>query len=328
MIEENDTGIEPTALETQTDITNAFEQLLTPPTEDTENEADDEALQGEEDEAIEAEFDEPGEDEDAEDGDIEETLELTTVTIGDETLEVTPQVAEKLEQLEKSGLRQSDYTKKTQALAEQRKGYEAELAKVQQERSQLEVLLPQLVAELQAEITPEVMQQLEALRDVDPTAYLVEKDRIALVQGRIQAAKDEQKRLSEIRADEQAKAHKERLQAEGQMLMEALPEWKKPEVRNKESAEIREYGISMGFSADEMNLISDHRAIQVFRDAMQANRAKSNQPKARTRVKTAKAGTSNVPKKSALTVAQKRLKETGSVRDASAVFEQLLSKKG
>ena len=109
-------------------------------------------------------------------------------------------------------------------------------------------------------------------------------------------------------------------------LMRAVPEWNDEGIAKAEQKRIREYAIKMGYSEDELNQLYDSRAVLVFRDAMKASRAETNQPRQKVK-KVAKAGTKRV-RRSQRKVAMERLQKTGSTQDATAVFENLLSGKG
>ncbi len=51
------------------------------------------------------------------------------------------------------------------------------------------------------------------------------------------------------------------------LLLESLPQWKDTAIAQKESLAIADYAQSMGYSANEVDQILDHRAINVLRKA-------------------------------------------------------------
>lgn len=339
---DTNTGEKPIDLQNEQEkSTHAFEGFLA--ARDADNQPDNatEALQdsdeAEEFEAEEVEADEAdetfedddfeeelsGEEDDAEDevGTDEEPAEqLIQFDLDGQQVEVT------LDELQKSYLRQSDYTKKTQALAEQRKASETELEALRQERMQYAELLPQLAQQLETATSPEELQRLNELRESDPLQYMLEKDALDQRQAQLNAVKQEQERLAQASQAEQQQLLADHLQKETAALMDALPAWKDEAVAKKERQQIREYALSRGFTDAELNEVYDSRAILILRDAMMASQANKRKPKQAVK-KTAKAGTSNVRRKSRSRVAKERLSRTGSVRDATAVFENLLDGK-
>lgn len=339
---DTNTGEKPIDLQNEQEkSTHAFEGFLA--ARDADNQPDNatEALQdsdeAEEFEAEEVEADEAdetfedddfeeelsGEEDDAEDevGTDEEPAEqLVQFDLDGQQVEVT------LDELQKSYLRQSDYTKKTQALAEQRKASETELEALRQERMQYAELLPQLAQQLETATSPEELQRLNELRESDPLQYMLEKDALDQRQAQLNAVKQEQERLAQASQAEQQQLLADHLQKETAALMDALPAWKDEAVAKKERQQIREYALSRGYTDAELNEVYDSRAILILRDAMMASQANKRKPKQAVK-KTAKAGTSNVRRKSRSRVAKERLSKTGSVRDATAVFENLLDGK-
>lgn len=323
-------------IELQTDLersTNAFESFLAGPLEDTQTADDDEALQdndeAEELEAVEEDFDEDddledelsGEDED-EDVELDEEPDETlfTVTIDGEQVQVTQ------EELLKGYSRQSDYTKKTQSLAEDRKAIDEETQAVRQERETYKHLLGRLEQQLQTGVTPEEQAQLEVLRAEDPVQYMLAKEEIEQREQKLGAIRQEQQRLEEAQAAESQQMLADHIAKEQQQLMSKIPEWSDDAVAKKEKSQIRDYAMSMGFSEQELNQMFDSRAVMVFRDAMKAQIAQTNKPQQRVK-KVAKPGSKKV-RRSQANVAMKRLQQSGSTRDAAAVFENLLSGKG
>ena len=86
--------------------------------------------------------------------------------------------------------------------------------------------------------------------------------------------------------------------------------------------------LSMGFTENELAQIYDSRAVQVLRDAMRYNQLQTK----RGKVKQAPQGkslapgtpTPGEPQQLRKGKAMKRLAQTGHIKDAQAVFEQIL----
>ena len=333
---DTNTGAKP--IELQSDFeksVTAFEGFLDGPTEDTLPEENEEALQesdeAEELEAVEEDFDDDdeveeelsGEEDDDDDEEVldeEPDLELIDVMINGERQQVT------LEELQKGYSRQSDYTQKTQSLAEERKAFEEEAQAVRRERENYAVMLGRLEQQLSAGITPEEQAQLDELRQTDPVNYMLAKEELDQRQAKLDAIKQEQTRVQEQQAADNQRLLADHIEQQRDALMRAVPEWNDEGIAKAEQKRIREYAIKMGYSEDELNQLYDSRAVLVFRDAMKASRAETNQPRQKVK-KVAKAGTKRV-RRSQRKVAMERLQKTGSTQDATAVFENLLSGKG
>lgn len=166
------------------------------------------------------------------------------------------------EELADGWMRQKTFTQKTQQLAEQRKEMEAERAKVSQEREQYQLGLQQYLSQ------PEPQPPSEELFETDPLAYMKAKDdyRDALAQR--SQAQAELHRVEGERMREANLQRQEYLQRESEKLTNLIPEWRDETVATKEKQAIKEYGLSLGYSNEEMDSIGDSRAVALMRKAL------------------------------------------------------------
>ena len=166
------------------------------------------------------------------------------------------------EELADGWMRQKTFTQKTQQLAEQRKEMEAERAKVSQEREQYQQGLYQYLSQ------PEPQPPSEELFETDPLAYMKAKDdyRDALAQR--SQAQAELHRVEGERMREANLQRQEYLQRESEKLTNLIPEWRDETVATKEKQAIKEYGLSLGYSNEEMDSIGDSRAVALMRKAL------------------------------------------------------------
>ena len=166
------------------------------------------------------------------------------------------------EELADGWMRQKTFTQKTQQLAEQRKEMEAERAKVSQEREQYQQGLQQYLSQ------PEPQPPSEELFESDPLAYMKAKDdyRDALAQR--SQAQAELHRVEGERMREANLQRQEYLQRESEKLTNLIPEWRDETVATKEKQAIKEYGLSIGYSSEEMDSIGDSRAVALMRKAL------------------------------------------------------------
>lgn len=161
-----------------------------------------------------------------------------------------------------SGLRRADYTKKTQALADDRKTFEADQVKV----GELSKSLTEHIEALEHSFKKEEAEvDWEHLREYDTGEYLKQKEIQQNKVDSLDAAKAEVKKLD----DEKNIAF---ITAEQQKLVDAFPEWKDPatgtEAREKDSKLIEAYVTDNGFSNDEFkNLTSSNVMIAIHKAA-------------------------------------------------------------
>lgn len=236
-----------------------------------------------------------------------------------------------LEEVKKGYLRQSDYTRKTQALAEERKAFEPVVEAVRGERAQYAVLLTALEQQLkEAEQEPD----WDALYAQDPVqAVRIEREfgkRAFERQQKLQAVEAERQRLTEAQQQEQAEHFRTILQAEQAALAEKFPTWKDPAVAKAERAKIKAFALSLGYTEDELKTVTDHRAIvglykAMKYDELQQRRQQAQKPQApKVRPMRPGAPASKAPVGKALVQAKQQLAKSGSVKDAAKSIMFLL----
>jgi len=303
----------------------------TAPTEEEESteEIQDESLEEESEEEAE-ESDEGEEEESEETDDGEEEDPLYAVTVNGEEHEVT------FDELLRGYSRQSDYTRKTQELSNDRKQmeelqkqYNSEVSTIQAERQQYMESLNQIIANSSAGLDKFANVDWQSLKDTDPIEYVTKKEEFREAQEKVQQMQQEQYHAQQRHAEESKKLRTQILQEEHGKLSAALPEWGEPEKQKKMATEIRDYASSQGFSAEEINSLVDHRSLLVLLkaskyDAMQKADVKSKKLKNKPRV--VRPGTGREKRedsKSKRTAKMKRLRNTGHVDDAASILEDL-----
>lgn len=164
-------------------------------------------------------------------------------------------------------LMQEDYTRKTQALADQRKQYEAKA-------TEFDAIVSELESDLLSD--PELSQEkLAELRDYDTSEYLKRKELLDARKAKIAAAKSKAAKARDEAAD--ATAAEER-----QKLVQANPEWldatgKPTEKYHADIQMMNDYLAKTGFSAEEVESIGTAKMWTVIKEAAQlkAKQAKS-----------------------------------------------------
>ena len=224
--------------------------------------------------------------------------------------------------------READYTRKTQKLAEERKLVESEFQQVRGEREQYSQILGQLQQKLQ-ELQPQE-PDWNRLEVEDPTEYARQWTSHQRRQQQVYAVQAEQERLNQMRQAELQKTMQQVMATEVSRLKEKIPEWSSPEKAKTEGKALLEYGQNLGFSEQELNTITDSRALLALHKAWKYDQMMSKRPEFQAKIKKAprmvtpgSAGSVS-SKSSDINNAKKRLAQTGSVRDAASLFEKFI----
>lgn len=265
-------------------------------------------------------------DDEDDDGDQYGTLDLST------TIEVDGE-EKTIEELRSGFLRQKDYTRKTQELAESRKAIEAKDQEIERERAEYAQLLPAMAERIQqaAEQEPD----WDTLYDTDPVmAAKAERQWRKEQEARtaqLQAVQAEQQRMQQIAAQKQEQMQQSYLEQQRHILPDIIPEWRDKKVAATEATQIRDFLLGEGFSEQDVSGMSNATLVKLARKAMlydrgetRANEVKAKPKKPRT--KTLKSGSrASQPKRtSAAQEAQNRARKTGRVNDAAAAIKALL----
>jgi hypothetical protein len=247
-------------------------------------------------------------------------VQLVTVTVNGKTEQIP------LEEAVKGYQRQADYSRKTAALSEERKAFEAERQSVTTERAQYAQLLTALQQQLQA-LQPQE-PDWQKLYDENPLEYVRQRDVWRETAEKRQAIAFEQQRLQAVQAQEQQQALAKLVQENRAKLTEAVPAWKDAKKWEADRPKLLEYGQKLGFTAEELGQTYDSRAVVALYKAMQYDALMANrpQPTAPKGPKTAPAGSAASAPKAAneVTKAKQRLAKTGKIGDAASLFEAFL----
>jgi len=239
-----------------------------------------------------------------------------------------------VEELRSGYLRQQDYTRKTQALSEEKKVFAEQLAAVDQERAQYAEALPMLAQQIQQTVEQE--PDWDTLYDTDPAlAAKAERQwrkQLEEKQQQLQAVQAEQQRMHQIQQQRMDQARAQFVEQQREVLPDLIPEWRDTKVAAQEAGEIREFLLQTGFPEQDIDGMNSALLVKMARLAMlqarganRADKAKAK-PKPAAGSKTMRAGSRGTqPKpKNAVREAQQRLKTTGRVNDAAAAIKALL----
>jgi len=265
----------------------------------------------------------------------EETPDIYTVRVNGEDVEVT------LDELTQGYSRRSDYQRKTQEIAEQKRTVEkqyqdaqAQIQKTQQMEQQYAELLPKLAQQLQADNMPE--PNFDEAYAADPIEasrlerqYRVQKEDRAK---KLQAIQSEQQRLMQESQQGQQVQYQQHLAAQAALLPDLIPSWKDETVKATEVEAMRKWAVESGrVDPDQINRIADAGHVALLRDAwkfsigeakVQAKRKPATSKKGKAVRPGSKANTPNA-QSAAVKSAAGKLQQTGSYRDAADLLLEL-----
>jgi hypothetical protein len=320
-------------------ILNMWDSQEQTASEETDTPVDEEVVEEtEEAEEVEEEAPESEEEGQAEEETEEEVAEEEEYeVVAEEDLKYTVKVdGEELEvgidELKNGYQRQADYTRKSQALAEQRKETEqiqSERQKLEQERQMYANGLQMLQEQQNAKLQEFNSTDWEALKNEDPYQYMLKKDEYRDAQEKVQNVQQQQVIIQQERAEEAQKARAHFVQQEYARLVQALPEWNDKESTVKK--DVQEYAKSVGFLPEEINQLADHRSVLVIKKAMEYDKLTTKvapKKKAVKKVpKVQKSGRGNSKEDAATEAIKKkraRLQKSGKQHDAASVFYDML----
>lgn len=319
---ETGTGVPPGNVQSPKD---AFEQML------AADEGENELLEAEDgEEVLEAEASESDAESDEQTEGDEEAEEAAQqaqtfrVKIDGEEVEVP------LDELLKGYSRTADYTRKTQAIAEARKQAEAEASLAREERQRYAQTLEALDATLKQLQPPEI--DWDRLYQENPVEWVRQREVMRSRQEQAAWVQAQKKALVEKQQTEERIEAEKTLESERGKLLEVLPEWRDADKARTEKAKIVNYATErLGFTVEEISDIYDARAVVALRKAMMFDELMSKRdqmrPKIMQKAKPMKAGAASSPQSSkvvASKAALSRLANSGSHKDAAAVFEQFI----
>ena len=234
-----------------------------------------------------------------------------------------------LDELIKSYQLGTDYTKKSQAVAEERKAVEAEKQRIEEARYLRDQYAERLqVIEQMLNQQPET-ENLEYLKETDPIGYAVKVAELSQREKQLAQVQAERQRIAMQQDQERQEQLGHVIQAEARKLAEAIPEYADPQKGEIARRELREFGQKLGFSEQELSGVYDSRQVLTLWKAMQYDKLQSAKPGITKKVneapKVMKSGVSQ-PRdgNDELKKLKAKAKQTGRVADAAKAFERFL----
>ena len=299
-----------------------------PDTVETEQEdsADyEEAVDATEDDVVDADDVDTDDDNEVKEEELEEPQRFKVKAAGEEK-EVT------LEELMQGYQLGADYTKKTQELAENRKAIEAEAHAVQESKQVRDFYAQRLQAVeefLRSQVNETTSSDLAELKENDPVGYAIKIAEITEKKENLSAVQQERAKIAQQQQLDQQRFIQNRVTEEAQKLSQILPEFSDPNKGEQLRNEIRNYGKSVGFTDAELSNVIDHRHVLMLRKAQLYDLMQKNKPNVTKKVNNApkmvKSGNKVDPSnRDVRNKNMAKLKQTGRVRDAVALFENFI----
>ena len=327
-----------TTADAQNKILSMWDSQEQTASEETKATSDEEVVEEtKEAEEVEEEAPESEEEGQAEEETEEEVEEEELEIVAEEDLKYTIKVDGEeyevgIDELKSGYQRQADYTRKSQALAEQRKGTEAiqsERQQLEQERQMYANGLQMLQEQQTAKLQDFDKVDWETMKEEDPYQYMLKKDEYRDAQERVNNAAQQQALIQQEQQSAAQQVRGQFVQQEYARLVAALPEWNDKESTIKK--DVQEYAVSVGFRPDEINQLADHRSVLVIKKAMEFDKlTKKVAPKKKAVKKVPKvqkSGRGNSKEDAATEATNKkraRLRKSGKQDDAASLFFDML----
>ena len=227
-----------------------------------------------------------------------------------------------IDQLKQSAAGQAAINKRFQEIAQERKQLEQHHAALQQQQQQV----MQLYQHAQQGGTQPPVAPSKELFDQDPIGYMEAKLQYDEAKVAYDQNAQQVEYMRQQHAQQQAQAHQAYLQEQARVLQEHIPDFADPEKSANLKSKLAQTGMDYGFTAEEMQLVSDARYVRALNDARKYRELVSKRKKAQQKSQAArpvvKAGAKKTADPSAVNrkKAQSRLKQSGSINDALSLI--------
>ena len=264
---------------------------------------------------------------DNEEASTENEETLYDITVNGNNQKVT------LNELMRGYSRESDYTKKTMDLSDQRKEVESlqenlkkEFDAVKSSRDQYATQLDILTNNLQQE----EKVNWDQLYQEDPAEYVRKKAEDDKRKEALNNARQEQQRIQQEQRQEQEKVYNEYIANERKILSEKLPQYADKNKSAEFTKRLTNFAKESGYSEQEIAMMVDHRAVLLLADAYRYNQLKKTKLSNNKVNKTSKVITSNASNiredselKQNVDKRMTRLKKSGHIKDAQSVLKEM-----
>jgi hypothetical protein len=200
----------------------------------------------------------------------EETLYDVTVNGNNQKVNLT--------ELMKGYSRESDYTKKTMDLSNQRKEVESLQDNLKKEFEAVKSSRNQYAEQLQV-LTQNLQQQeqnidWDNLYETDPAEYVKLKAESDKKKETLNLAQQEQMRIQQEQRSEQEKVYNDYIAKERKILAEKLPVYADKDKSAEFTKRLSSFAKESGYTDQEIAMMVDHRAVLLLADAYRYNQLK------------------------------------------------------
>jgi len=233
-----------------------------------------------------------------------------------------------LDELRNGYQRDADYRQKTEELSNQRKQFQSESEKQRLDYSQKLNELNQSLSIAQQDLNAEINSaDLDKLYDEDPTEA-------ARVERKLKKKQDALNQSLQKAQTEQKQQFETFLQDQQRKLVSKMPEFSDPAKASSLKANMKNTLNNYGFNDQEVAQVYDHRIVMLVNDAMKYRSMQNSKPNLAKKIsKPSKVFSSGV-KQGKTELNQKarkekfsRLRKSGSVKDASSIFLDMINNK-
>jgi len=238
-----------------------------------------------------------------------------------------------LNELMKGYSRESDYTKKTMDLSNQRKEVESLQDNLKKEFEAVKSSRDQYAQQL--EILSKNLKQeenidWENLYQDNPAEYVRKKAESDKRKETLQLAQQEQMRIQQEKRSEQEKVYQDYILNERKILAEKLPVYADKEKGAEFTKRLSNFAKESGYSDQEIDMMVDHRAVLLLADAYRYNQLKKTKLSGNKVNKAPRVVSSNASniredsdKKQNVDKRMTRLKKSGHIKDAQSVLKEM-----
>ena len=233
-----------------------------------------------------------------------------------------------LDELRNGYQRDADYRRKTEELSNDRKNFQSESEKQRLDYSQKLNELNQSLSVAQQDLNAEINSaDLDKLYDEDPTEA-------ARVERKLKKKQDALSQSLQKAQAEQKQQFETFLQDQQRKLVSKMPEFSDPTKASNLKANMKNTLNNYGFNDQEVAQVYDHRIVMLVNDAMKYRNMQNSKPNLAKKIsKPSKVFSSGV-KQGKTELNQKarkekfsRLRKSGSVKDASSIFLDMINNK-
>lgn len=283
------------------------------------------------DDEDEQESDELDDEDESEDDDEDEDDESEAYELPEDAVLVVDGQRMTLAELRDGNMRQSDYTKKTQEVAQQRQQVQEWAQQAEQVLSEQSQHINALGMMLEQQVMADQQYDWDTLAQEDPGTFLQLQRQAQERQGILQQLKETQQQQAEQQQQQLAEQFQHHVQEQRQALLQHpnFQHWKDPQKMQQHREQIKNYLFENGLNKTQVQGISDVSVLNLVVKAMKFDEIQGKRKTTKRKVKKApKMVKSNArqgkraQRQSDESRLRKRLaKSDGDVMDAAAILQ-------